>query len=209
MLGNLSQEGGAARWQELACRVLVVLWDMKMATNTKETPNLVEMPVQERRGSVRYPFTAGADVVEMESNARLTARSSDVGRGGCFVDTISPFPVGTTVALRLTNEQKTFEAKARLVYAQPGMGMGLALTSVAPDQPWVLEKWLGRLSGQLPPELHEQKEEPMGLIVDETARGASGNVEAGFVLNELIIALMRKHVLSESERKQFLQKLVR
>lgn len=37
---------------------------------------------------------------------------------------------------------------------------------------------------------------------------ASRSAEAGFVLNELIITLMRKHVLSESEGKQLLQKLV-
>ncbi len=173
-----------------------------MATNTKQIPKLVEMPVQERRESVRYPFTAAADVIEAESNARLSARSSDLGRGGCFIDSISPFPVGTDTILQLTFEQKTFEAKARVVYAQMGMGMGLAFTSVEPDQLFVLEKWLGNLSGKIPPE--RVAHEPQEYVQQE-----AGRAEAGFVLNELIIALMRKHVLSESEGKQLLQKLVR
>ena len=183
----------------------LVLGGMNMAASAKETPKLVEMPVQERRASVRYPFTASADVVDLESGARLAARTSDLARGGCFVDTISTFPVGTGVAIRLTFERKTFEAKARVVYAQQGMGMGLAFSTVEPDQLWVLEKWLGALSGQLPPELTE--EEPTERSVLEPV--SSGNAEPGFVLNELIIALMRKHVLSESEGKQLLQKLVR
>ncbi|MFZ0335243.1 MAG: PilZ domain-containing protein [Candidatus Acidiferrales bacterium] len=186
---------------------------MKMATKTKEVGNLVQMPAHERRGTVRYPFTAAADVVELETDARLSARSSDLGRGGCFIDTISTFPVGTDVSLRLTSEEKTFETRAHVVYETPGVGMGLAFTSVEPDQLWVLEKWLGRLSGQLPPELHEHHEhaeEGSGMLIEhEPAQEARANAEPGFVLNELIIALMRKHVLSESEGKQLLQKLVR
>jgi hypothetical protein len=90
------------------------------------------------------------------------------------------------------------------VYAQQGMGIGLAFTTVEPDQLWVLEKWLGALSGQLPPELTE--EEPAERSVLEPA--SNGSAEPGFVLNELIIALMRKRVLNESEGKQLLQKLV-
>lgn len=183
-------------------RALFGLGVPEMAAKTKEIANLVQMPIQERRGSVRYPFTAAADVVELQSNARLTARSSDLAQGGCFVDTISPFPVGTSVTLRLSREQKTFETRANVVYAQPGMGMGLAFTSVEPDQLWVLEKWLGTLSGQLPPELTE--EEP----VERPSVEAGANTEPGFVLNELIIALMRKRVLSESEGKELLRKLV-
>jgi hypothetical protein len=184
--------------------MLLYLQGMNMAANAKETAKLVEMPVQERRASVRYPFTASADVVDLESSARLAARTSDLARGGCFVDTISTFPVGTGVAIRLTYERKSFEAKARVVYAQQGMGIGLAFTTVEPDQLWVLEKWLGALSGQLPPELTE--EEPAERSVLEPA--SNGSAEPGFVLNELIIALMRKRVLNESEGKQLLQKLV-
>ncbi|MFZ0640253.1 MAG: PilZ domain-containing protein [Candidatus Acidiferrales bacterium] len=175
---------------------------MMMAIKPKEFGKLVEMPVQERRGSVRYPFTAAADVIEVESNARLSARSSDLGRGGCFIDSISPFPVGTDTILQLTFEQKTFEAKARVVYTQMGMGMGLVFTSVEPDQLFVLEKWLGNLSGKIPPERMAQ--EPQGFAQQEV-----GRAEAGFVLNELIIALMRKQVLTEAEGKQLLQKLLR
>ncbi len=87
------------------------------------------------------------------------------------------------------------------------MGMGLAFTTVEPDQLWVLEKWLGRLSGELPPELHEP--DSGETFMHEPVHQASQSAEPGFVLNELIITLMRKHVLSETEGKQLLQKLVR
>ncbi|MGB6875754.1 MAG: PilZ domain-containing protein [Candidatus Acidiferrales bacterium] len=183
-------------------RALFPSGHMKIVSNPKEISKLVEMPTKERRGSARFPFTAAADVIELQSNARLSARSSDLGLGGCFIDSISPFPVGTGVTLRLTFEHKAFEAQAHVVYAQIGMGMGLAFTSVEPDQLFVLEKWLGNLSGKTPPELVAH--EPPEHVQQE-----AGRAEAGFVLNELIIALMRKQILSESEGKQLLQKLLR
>lgn len=184
---------------------------MSTATKAKGVSNLVQMPAQERRASKRYLFTATADVVDLETNTRLAARTSDLARGGCFVDTISTFPIGTTVSLRLTNGNKKFEGRARVVYEAPGSGMGLAFTTVEPDQLWVLEKWLGALSGELSPELHEHEEETSELLVHDAiaSRGPSANAEQSFVLNELIIALMRKHVLSETEGKQLLQKLMR
>ena len=185
--------------------------EMTVQTSTKESGRVVQMPAQERRASTRYLFTATADVVDLETNTRLSARTSDLARGGCFVDTITTFPIGTNVSLRLTNGNKKFEGRARVVYEAPGSGMGLAFTIVEPDQLWVLEKWLGALSGELAPELHEHEEETNGLVIHDTvaSRGLGANSEPGFVLNELIIALMRKHVLSETEGKQLLQKLMR
>jgi hypothetical protein len=184
---------------------------MSVQTSTKESGKLVQMPAQERRKGVRYLFTATADVVDLETNTRLSARTSDLARGGCFIDTISTFPIGTNVSLRLTNGNKKFEGRARVVYEAAGSGMGLAFTTVEPDQLWVLEKWLGALSGQLAPELHEQEEETNDLVMHDApaSRGSAANAEQGFVLNELIIALMRKRVLSETEGKQLLQKLMR
>ncbi len=89
--------------------------------------------------------------------------------------------------------------------------MGLAFTSVEPAQLWVLEKWLGALSGELVPELHEHEEETNELVVHDAlaSRGPGANAEHGLVLNELIIALMREDVLSETEGKRLLQKLMR
>lgn len=213
---NLPQHQGfvpnVSEWNEagLGMRVALLPYaETAVQTSTKESGKLVQMPAQERRKSVRYLFTATAEVVDLETNTRLSARTSDLARGGCFIDTT--FPIGTNVSLRLTNGNKKFEGRARVVYEAAGSGMGLAFTAVEPDQLWVLEKWLGALSGELVPELHEHEEDTSEMVVHDTvaSRGPSANSEHGFVLNELIIALMRKRVLSESEGKQLLQKLMR
>ncbi|HEV2315696.1 MAG TPA: PilZ domain-containing protein [Candidatus Acidoferrales bacterium] len=174
-----------------------------MPQEFKKSPNSVESSEQERRRSIRYPFTATAYVTDIESRAQTTSRSTDLGRGGCFVDTINPFPVGTTVMLRLTMEQKSFEAPAKVVYSMIGMGMGLAFTSIEPEQLWVLESWLGKLSGVTVPD-----RQPVAAPLDESPPPQNANPEHGYVLNELIITLMRKRMLTEEEGKALLKKLM-
>src|SRR2546428_8480000 len=75
----------------------------------------------ESRDNPRYPFTAEAEVIELQSGTRITGRMSDLGREGCYVDKINPFPVGTIVKLRLR--------QAKVIYAQVGMWMGLFFTA--------------------------------------------------------------------------------
>lgn len=109
-------------------------------------------------------------------------------------------------------EQRSFEAQAKVVYAQNGMGMGLAFLSAQPDQLKVLESWIGELSGNIPanPAVAEAARRPVPPPppVPQAQLEPSGDLEPRFVLNELIITLMRKRVLTETEGKTLLQKLL-
>ena len=55
----------------------------------------------ERRKHSRYSFSAAVELMEMRSAARIQGRLSDLGRGGCYIDTISPFGVGAEVNVDL------------------------------------------------------------------------------------------------------------
>ena len=159
---------------------------------------------EERRKHPRYPFTAAAEVVEPKADARVTARSSDLAIGGCFIDAMSPFPIGTSVVVRLAYGQRNFEAKARVAYSQNGMGMGLAFTEIESSQKWILEQWLGELSGQPVTKLKVVETERAAA----QAPAAGGSDEPRYVLNELIVTLIRKGVLTDKEGKALLQKLM-
>jgi hypothetical protein len=65
-----------------------------------------------------------------------------MGLGGCYVDTLNPFPEGTLVGLRILRDKGVFETKAKVVYCHPRFGMGLAFTEMMPDQRSLLEAWL-------------------------------------------------------------------
>jgi hypothetical protein len=160
---------------------------------------------RERRAHARYPFSAGVDSVEVRSGARLHGRISDIGRGGCYVDSISPFTVGAELKVLIIKDANSFAAQARVVYSTTGMGMGVMFTAIEPEQRWMLEKWLAELRGES--SAVEQPKNGDVVLPSETAKSA--NSEQTLVLNELIVALMRKRVLTDAEGKALLQKLLR
>ena len=99
----------------------------------------------------RCPFVATAEVMELSSKTRLSARTSELGLGGCYVDAFNPFPEGALVDVRIVRDQGVFEAKGRVVYTQASFGMGLAFTEMSQDHRLILEDWLAEVVTQLKP----------------------------------------------------------
>jgi hypothetical protein len=155
----------------------------------------------ERRREPRFPFVASVEAVEPKSSAKILGRTSDISAGGCYGDTISPFSAGTTFKIRLTKEAATFEADARVVMSQVGMGMGVAFIFAMPQQVRIFEKWLNELRGvssleQTSPE-QTQKDAPQ----------ENSTSDPRYVLGDLLHALMKKGILSDDEGKAMLRKL--
>jgi hypothetical protein len=90
-------------------------------------------------------------VTDLRSGAVLSARISELGVGGCYVDALNPFPEDTLVGLRILRDQGVFEAKAKVVYCDSRFGMGIAFTEMTPDQRSILEAWLADIVSQLRP----------------------------------------------------------
>ena len=110
--------------------------------------NKPSQPTQ-RRSVRRCPLVASAEVTELDSGARLSARTSELGIGGCYVDALNPFSEGTVVGLRILRDQGVFETKAKVVYCDPKFGMGLAFTEMTPEQRSLLEAWLAEIVSEL------------------------------------------------------------
>ena len=102
-----------------------------------------------QRSVRRCPLVASVEVTEPLSGTRLSGRTSEIGLGGCYVDVLNPLPNGTLVEMRMIRDQGVFEAKAKVVYGDPGFGMGLAFTEMTADQRLVLEAWLVEIVSQL------------------------------------------------------------
>jgi PilZ domain len=99
----------------------------------------------DRRDSPRYALTLVAHVSEPGNSTVLVARSSDVSRSGCYIDTLNPLPPGTMTNIQLRSGEEIFETLARVVYVCPGLGMGVKWATDAPDQQQrfaVLDRWL-------------------------------------------------------------------
>jgi hypothetical protein len=144
----------------------------------------------ERRLARRHLISVPAEVVEPRSEVRLSARVSDLSSEGCYIDTLNPFPVGTTVLVRLLKGKDVFETQARVCSCKLGMGMGLSFGDSTPEQRLVLAGWLAEFDIQLEPASN-------GPVL-EWRPDLPAETDPTLVV-ELIRLLSRKGVLSHSE----------
>lgn len=99
--------------------------------------------MQDRRDAQRLSLIIAVEIVEVDSGARLAARTSDVSRTGCYVDTLNPTPTGTVVRVNFNHNGEQLDLLARIVYVSPRLGMGVRFDeSITPQQLAVLDRWL-------------------------------------------------------------------
>src|SRR5579864_3461116 len=130
-------------------------------------------PPEERRRTARVPFTASAEVIEVSSGTHFTGRTSDLGRGGCFINTLNQFPEGSVVNLLIQKENELFEGEATVTYSQPHLGMGLEFTRVEAEKLWIIEKWVSEHTGEMKTETKGNEVRKSGAqSIDRGARDA-------------------------------------
>jgi hypothetical protein len=168
-----------------------------------ESEGHAESVAPERRRNARFPLTTLVEAFEPKSNTQISGRTSDISLDGCYVDTINPFTEGALIRITLTKDKLSFEANAKVVFSQVGMGMGVTFTSAEKKQSQIYQKWIDHLSGNLSPEPDALEQEQQGPV------DAKLQEEEHYVLAELVIALMRKEVLTEVEGKAMLRRLHR
>ncbi len=100
----------------------------------------------ERRRHPRFPIIADAEVTEVASGTKLSARTSDLSAGGCFLDMLNPSPEGTEIVVRISHADASFTARGKVVFVFPNMGMGVMFTDVPGSQQAILQKWLEELT---------------------------------------------------------------
>ena len=99
----------------------------------------------ERRQHERHAFSATAEVVDMATGARLSTRAADLNKGGCYLDMLSPLPIGSKVRIRISSDGADLNCTAVVRDSQPGMGMGVAFTDLDDARKALIESWIKRL----------------------------------------------------------------
>ena len=169
-----------------------------MAEERKGSIRSSDSEFRDRRSSQRIAFDASVALVDINSNSRLAARTADLNRRGCFINTVKPLALGTLVGLRLSKETLSFKATAQVVNVRIEKGMALVFGALDLRQLQILDNWIqawGELKAQKPEEL------PDGQIIESTFK-----TESLHPLIYLILVLVQKSVLSETEGKILLEK---
>ena len=101
--------------------------------------------IRERRSVPRYSLIAQVEIVEPVSGVRIAGRISEISRKGCYIDVLNTLPVSTVVEVRISRDQGNFSSRGRIVYAQEGMGMGIAFQEMSAEQGKTLDSWIAEL----------------------------------------------------------------
>jgi hypothetical protein len=99
--------------------------------------------MQDQRNDSRVPLIAAAEITDLATGACLSARTSDISRTGCYIDSLNPTAIKTVVRIRLAHGGEEVELPGRIVYVSPGLGMGVRFDEdLTPAQIAVLDRWL-------------------------------------------------------------------
>jgi PilZ domain len=161
-------------------------------------PKGPEAATAERRDARRYPFICPAELMDLEGNTRISARTADLSLRGCYIDTLNPFPLDTRVRLRLAKNDQQLELQARVTACHLGSGMGLMFEQLTAQQNFVLLRWLEGTAAQ--------DEHRFRAASGSDASGDATRPNARFAAS-LLRVLERKGILTHSEAAELLRDL--
>lgn len=101
--------------------------------------------VRDRRYTIRYPFAADAEMIDMESGQQLTGVTSDISLGGCFICTSRTFRVNTRARLRLERRGQVLDALVVVRIVKPRVGLGVEFFDLEAPNDEILERWIAAL----------------------------------------------------------------
>lgn len=102
------------------------MWTAEMAE-----PDVI-VPRGERRRESRLTVVGSAQLFNADG-ASSSAKVTDVSRGGCYVETFAPSPVGTEMALVISLEGVQAELRAVVRTSHSSIGMGMEILGFSDD----------------------------------------------------------------------------
>jgi len=99
---------------------------------------------QEHQNRRHYPRTKVIVPVELQAeggDSPIRGATTDLSIGGCYIETIFPFPVGTALDLKLHLED-TLLVSATVVTCDPQVGNGIEFEKMLPEDREALSAYL-------------------------------------------------------------------
>ena len=90
-----------------------------------------------RRVKVSVPFEIQIDA----GGRRIRGDTADLSLGGCYIETVFPFPIGTDLAVQLSIETTVLIA-ATVVTCYPQVGNGIKFIRMLPEDREALKAFL-------------------------------------------------------------------
>lgn len=97
------------------------------------SPSANDWEARERRQFARHTCRVTGEVAVQGSSAQILGTVTDISLGGCYIEMLSPLPVGTDVDMALTPGEETLHIVGKVRSSQNGMGMGVSFTGISSE----------------------------------------------------------------------------
>jgi hypothetical protein len=107
-------------------------WLAMLPTETPATAAIPRAP-DNRRKFQRHKISYPLELKDERVNTPMRVNATDISGNGCYVETIMPLPIGTSLKVDLWIEQEHLSASATVRTRDPGVGMGIEFTGLTED----------------------------------------------------------------------------
>jgi hypothetical protein len=101
--------------------------------------------IRDRRYTIRYPFAADVELIDLETGKQSEGVTSDISLGGCFICTSKPLPINTRARMKLTRKGQMLEAMVVVRIVKPRVGMGIEFFDLEAHSSDLLASWIDAL----------------------------------------------------------------
>lgn len=95
-----------------------------------------------RRRFMRLKLRVPLEIHVDTSAAPMRLATSDLSLGGCYIETIFPFPIGTVLDLRMNINDATLPIEATVVTSDPQVGNGIIFAKMLPEDHEMLKAFI-------------------------------------------------------------------
>lgn len=123
--------------------------DIWSAPSPKRPVPMPAKPIQvNRRQHERYKCHGGADVRMLDAMLPSYGALADLSLGGCYVEMLTPFALGSELdlSLRVSETGHTFRARGVVKTSHAMVGMGIEFTGMLPEERTTAEAVVAKLS---------------------------------------------------------------
>ncbi len=100
----------------------------------------------DRRTDPRHSIQVQIELREDGSDVPMRMSTTDLSRGGCYVESILPLPIGTYVTAKLWLNDCSARTRGRVVTLHPQFGNGIKFLEYEGDAKKVLAQYLDAIN---------------------------------------------------------------
>jgi len=127
-----------------------IVADQDCPWKSELTPEQLAPPPEpnNRRRFARHRISFPLELRDERVKTPMRVNATDVSGNGCYVETILPLQLGTTLRVEFWIEEEKISTSAVVRTSDPGVGNGVEFTGLTPDSKQRLQNYLDKVDPQ-------------------------------------------------------------